>query len=121
MDTAIEITLNLPFDGVHTPRTCLLCAVSVILSFAPVYRIHSFEHHQIHMSDLENDLFECVDMRAATDSILQPLSTQEAQRAGHPFTLIFIEHGSGSVELLRFCRCRVGLIVVCSGTGNCDL
>ena len=44
---------------------------------------------QPHVRDLE--WFECVDMRIATDSIFQPLSTQKAQRAGHPFTLIFIE------------------------------
>ena len=34
------------------------------------------------------------DMRTASDSILQPLSTQIAQRAGHRFTLIFIEQSS---------------------------
>ena len=32
---AIEITFNVPFDGVHTPRTCLLRAVSVLLCNAP--------------------------------------------------------------------------------------
>ena len=38
-------------------------------------------------------------MRIATDSILQPLSTQKTLRSGHPFTLIFIEHGSGAAVL----------------------
>ena len=32
---AIEITFNVPFDGVHTPRECLLSAVSILLSYAP--------------------------------------------------------------------------------------
>ena len=32
---AIEITFNVGFHGVHTPRTCLLRAVGVLLSNAP--------------------------------------------------------------------------------------
>ena len=32
---AIEITLTVPFDGLHTPRTCLLRAVSVLLCVSP--------------------------------------------------------------------------------------
>ena len=35
VNMAIEITFNVPFDGVYTPRTCLLRAVSVLLSNAP--------------------------------------------------------------------------------------
>ena len=35
VNMAIEITFNVPFDGVHTPRTCLLRAVSVPVSNAP--------------------------------------------------------------------------------------
>ena len=35
VDKAIEITFNVPFDGVHTPRACFLRAVSILLSHAP--------------------------------------------------------------------------------------
>ena len=35
VNMAIEITFNVPFDGVNTPRTCLLRAVSVLPSNAP--------------------------------------------------------------------------------------
>ena len=32
---AIAITFNVPFDAVHTPRTCMLRAVSALLCNAP--------------------------------------------------------------------------------------
>ena len=35
VNMAIEITFNVPFDGVHTPRTCSPREVSVLLSCAP--------------------------------------------------------------------------------------
>ena len=35
VNMAIKITFNVPFDGVHTPRTCLLRAVSVPLCKSP--------------------------------------------------------------------------------------
>ena len=35
VNVAIEITFDVPFDGVHTPRMCLLHAVNVLLSNAP--------------------------------------------------------------------------------------
>ena len=35
VNMAIEIKFNVPFDGVHTPRTCLLRAVSVLLCNSP--------------------------------------------------------------------------------------
>ena len=58
-----------------------------------------------------------MDMRAAPDFILQPLSTQNGTTRRAPIHTHIHRtwKRSGSVELLRFCRCRVGLIVVCSG------
>ena len=35
VNMALEITFNVPFDGVHTPRTCLPRAVSVLLYNSP--------------------------------------------------------------------------------------
>ena len=35
VNMAIEMTLNVPCDGVHTPRTCLVRAVSVLLCNSP--------------------------------------------------------------------------------------
>ena len=35
VNMAIEITVNVPFDGVHTPRTCLPRAASVLLCNSP--------------------------------------------------------------------------------------
>ena len=35
VNIAIEITFNVPFDGLHTLRTCLLRAVSVLLGNSP--------------------------------------------------------------------------------------
>ena len=49
-----------------------------------------------------------MNMRTATDSIIQPLSTPKSTA----------RRRSGSVEFLRFCRCRVDSIVACSGIGE---
>ena len=35
VNNAIELTLNIAFDGIHTPRACFLRAVSIFLSYAP--------------------------------------------------------------------------------------
>ena len=35
VNMAIEATFSMPFDGVHTPRTCLLRSVSVVLYRSP--------------------------------------------------------------------------------------
>ena len=35
VNKAIEITFDVPVDGVHTPRTCSLRAVSILLNYAP--------------------------------------------------------------------------------------
>ena len=66
-----------------------------------LYRIHSFEHDQIHIRDLESDLNAWTCALQLTPFFGRcPLKT--AQRAGHRFTLIFIEHGSGAAVLSWF-------------------
>ena len=35
VSSAIELTFNIAFDGIHTPRACFLRAVSSLLSYAP--------------------------------------------------------------------------------------
>ena len=56
-----------------------------------MYRIHSFEHDQIHIRDLERDLNAWTCALQLTPFFSHcPLKI--AQRARHRFTLIFIEH-----------------------------
>ena len=35
VNMAIEATFSMPFEGMHTPRTCLLRSVSVVLCRSP--------------------------------------------------------------------------------------
>ena len=63
-----------------------------------MYRIHTFDHDQIHMCDLESDLNAWTCALQLTP-FLSYFPLKRAQRAGHRFTLTFIEYGSGAAVL----------------------
>ena len=82
-------------------RRIIHVIIGTFLNVSKLYRIQCFEHDQTHMCDLESDLNAWTCALQLTP-FFSHCPLKRAQRAGHRFTLIFIEQKFKSPAGCRF-------------------